>query len=134
MILCTGLLSAILPEQPFIQVFAMNTVCETVAFRRDRFRYVSVVVNYTSSGSSTVGQFEFECSSTQWTTTLLIAGTTSLTIPADATFDTPLRRDCGLCASNLLAEGLEDVTIFQNIDYDNITHCFGKCQHKYLQL
>ena len=113
----------------------MSTVCETVAFRRDRFRYVSVVVNYTSSdGGSTVGQFEFECSSIRWTTTLLIAGTTSLSIPADATFDTPLRRDCGLCASNTLAEGLEDVTIFQSIDYDNITHCFCKCHHNLIPM
>ncbi len=105
-----------------VQVFAMNIVCEVVASQRGYFSVVSVVANYTidtAPDNVLVGQFEFMCSSAVWSGNVLT--TQSASTPGDATFNTPLRRDCSLCIepTSLLLSSTGGT-------YDNITHCVCK--------
>ncbi len=106
---------------PSVQVFAMNIVCEAVASQRGEFLFVSVVANYTLSSASgdgvRVSQFEFECISGSWNRNVL--NSPSVSVISDATFDSPLRRDCRVCIlpSSIVADAGT---------YDNITHCLRK--------
>ncbi len=100
-------------EASSVQVFAMSIVCESIPQQRDRLRFISVVANYTISPFSNVhvSQFDFQCNSGTW-------NSRSRVDPSDATFDTPVRRDCGACVylTSSVISG----------PYDNITHCVRK--------
>ena len=61
-----------------------------------------------------IQQFEFRCDSTNWFTPSDNFGDSE-----GATFNTPLRTDCGLCMRLTSVSPLYD-------RYDNVTHCVGK--------
>ncbi len=105
-----------------VQVLAMSIVCESIPQQRDRLEFISVVARYTSSNSPSVeevGQFEFQCTSGTWN--MNVYNSPSFRIPSDTTFDTPVRRDCGVCIHP------DSVVVsLAGRPYDNITHCVGK--------
>ena len=104
-----GLVAEILAleeQQPDLQVQILryNLVCESIADRPDRFRFLSVVVEYLRNGSTIQSQFEFSCGEimpgvSMWK--IMVSGSTedTVTTPPDAALNTTLRRDCHQCLS-----------------------------------
>ena len=92
-----------------VQVHESNIVCLRSGRTRDTYRGVSVVVNYTCTGSPsectgnpTVSQFEFECvTGPTWTANVGGSASNIITTPPNGTLSTPLRTDCGVCVSPL---------------------------------
>jgi len=121
-------------DQPSIRVHDHNIVCETIGLRRNAFRYVSVVANYSSDGVFSISQFEFECVDTVWSPVLRIVGLTSVTLTANAALTTEPRTDCGLCASVQIAQSLQQSDIVSQSEFDSVTHCFGKGTYTYIFL
>ena len=111
------------PTNPFIVVNDMHIVCEAHAATRDRYRYVSVVVSQTCSGSLctteadvlTDVQYDFECStSNEWIAESF--GRDMEHIREDdpeADFDTEPLYNCSACAADLSGA-------------DSVTHCLRK--------
>ena len=96
------------PSPVSVQVDDSNIVCLRSGRTRDTYSGVSVVVNYTCTGSSrsectgnpTLSQFEFECvTGPTWTAN--VGGSTAniITTPPDGSLSTTLRTDCGVCVS-----------------------------------
>ena len=105
-----------------------HTVCLSVGDRRGTFSSISVLVNYTCSGSaqcpsSAVEQFNFGCSSGgRWTR--LQAGTSAFArdVTPLANFQTDERRDCRICFVQVTTPDEE---------YDDVTHCHCKSHVSY---
>ena len=96
------------PSQPVsVQVHDSRIVCLGSGRTRDMYRGVSVVVNYTCTGSISectgnpiLSQFDFGCNTgPAWSSTVSGSSSNTLTTPPDGTLSTPLRTDCGLCVS-----------------------------------
>ena len=113
------------PHVPTVMVSRFLPVCRAQHEQRDRYRYVSVVVEYNCTGNTecptgnVVEQFESGCSNGNvWT---VVVGSTALirTTNPLANFTTTARDDCALCFSNVVADSFSVVT-------DNFTHCVGK--------
>ena len=96
------------PSMLNVQVHDSNIVCLRSGRTRDTYRGVSVVVNYTCTGSSRsectgnpiLSQFEFECvTGPTWTASVGGSASNIITTPPDGTLSTTLRTDCGVCVS-----------------------------------
>ena len=106
-----------------VQVHNSNIVCLSSGRTRDTYRTVSVVVNYTCTGTVSectgnpiLSQFDFGCvDGPRWSTS--VGGTSSniITTPSNGTLSTPLRIDCGVCISSARS-GFETIT-------NNDQHC-----------
>lgn len=105
----------------------MNTVCASIPTQRGKFRFTSVVANYTDSNRPSSGvivsQFELMCDDGTWMTSFF--NSRSVTTPNDATFDTPLRTDCAFCVKPT------SVVLNPERNYDSITHCVSKYKYSY---
>ena len=112
---------------PNVNVQRFRPLCRAQSSQRDRYRYVSVVVEYTCTGNANcpsgtaVEQFESGCGSGNvWTDVVgSLSGSAIRTTNPFATFTTTARDDCSLCFSNLIAESFSLVS-------DTVTHCVGK--------
>lgn len=97
----SGLVAEKLGNAMQVMILQYNIVCESSSGMRDRYREVSVVVEYTNGSAVTQAQFEFGCSgdTDQWS--LVVSGLTesTVTVPPDGNFTTSLRRDCFICVS-----------------------------------
>ena len=91
-----------------LQVHNSNIVCLRSGQTRDTYTGVSVVVNYTCtgtrsecSGNPILSQFEFECVTNPVRWAPSVGGSTAniITTPPDASLSTTLRTDCGVCVS-----------------------------------
>ena len=89
-----------------VQVYDSNIVCLRSGQTRDTYSGVSVVVNYTCtgtpsqcSGNSILSQFEFECVAGTWTASVGGSANNIITTPPDGNLSTTLRTDCGVCIS-----------------------------------
>jgi len=115
-------------QLPRVQIFEYNVVCLTTGTTRDTYQSVSVVVNYTCIGISCEGitllsQFEFGCETgPQWSPSLFGSTDGIRTTPADGNLSTPLRTDCGLCASPQRFPSL--------MITNNENHCGGRCDSR----
>ena len=113
------------PTTPNISVTNFHSVCLAHGQERDRYRYLSVVVEYTciNSGncpsSSAVEQFETECDGGMWDYEVLSSSINTRTQNPTANFSTTTRGDCLLCLSPELASGSSLIT-------DDLTHCVRK--------
>ena len=106
-----------------VQVNNSTIVCLSSGRTRDTFRTVSVVVNYTCTGTASecsgnpiLSQFEFECvAGPRWTASVGGSASSIITTPPSGTLSTPLRIECGVCISPARS-GFENIT-------DNDQHC-----------
>ena len=111
---------------PSVNVFESQVVCLAVGEVRDRYRSISVVANYSCTGSYSecgepwsVSQFEFACDTNDMWGVGSSIGT--LTTPADASLSSSLRVDCLTCAGN------DTGMMFATVPDDN--HCVGEFDH-----
>ena len=117
------------PATPSINVADMNVVCRAFSDTRDLYRAVSVVVEYTCTGSSdcpsmlgpVMEQIESECSDGEWSVVTSVPDSVEHTHSQTftATFSTALREDCSFCLSPILAERV-------SLTSDETTHCVGQ--------
>ena len=98
-----------------VDVIRFNVVCLAFGYQKDLYSGVSVVVEYTCSGSSNcpVGvtvfeQIESECEAGFWSTVSSVVDSTVYTrSPAsEADFSIPERKNCSFCLCNALAESV----------------------------
>ena len=95
------------PSPLSVQVHDSNIVCFRSGRTRDTYSGVSVVVNYTCTGtlSECIGnpilsQFEFECGTgPRWTAIVGGSASNIITTPPNGSLSTILRTDCGVCVS-----------------------------------
>ena len=108
-----------------INVMRFHPVCLAFGAQQDRYRLVSVVVEYTCSGhddcpsGTAVEQIESECNSGEWSNTVQGSVLDTRSVPPDANFTTTTREDCSFCLSPELASSIGPTT-------DSVTHCVGK--------
>ena len=111
---------------PTVTVARFHPVCLAFGQQQDRYRLVSVVVEYTCSGNincpsdTAVEEIESECFSGVWSNIVLGSTDNTRSVTTDASFNTTTREDCSFCLSPELASSLGPIT-------DNATHCVGKC-------
>jgi len=116
---------------PTVDVLSFRPVCLAYSQERDRYRFVSVVVEYTCTGnvrcpsSTAVEQFESECDGGTWSHIVQGDVDNTRTPNPTANFSTTTREDCAFCFSPATAAGLGLTT-------DNVTHCVGKYIMLYL--
>ncbi len=118
-----------------VQLFNFSLVCLAVGLEANRYRYASVVVEYSCSGTVPAGsplgcdsggttnytaQFDLECNTGAWilSATLLTSGGANVFQPPHATVNTEQRKDCSFCVDPTRSTALE-----ANISAD--THCSG---------
>ena len=115
------------PAEPTIALMGdFHVVCLAFSRQKDRYRAISVLVQYTCDGSSNcpsgtvTEQFEAECNSNnEWTNNVLGDTTRTRTMSPSATTSTQRREDCSFCASPEKVMGL-------GITTDAVTHCVGE--------
>jgi len=113
------------PAMPTVDVLRFHPVCLAHGHCRDRYRYVSVVVEYTCIGSdncpsgTAVEQIHSECSSGTWIGRVAGIGPNFRTINTTANFSTITKEDCAFCFSPQVANAFDLTT-------DAVTHCVGK--------
>ena len=119
------------PATPIADVLSFHPVCLAYSQERDRYRYVSVVVEYTCTGNArcpsgtAVEQFESECDGGTWSHDVQGDVDNTRTENPTANFSTATREDCAFCFSPALASNLRLTT-------DDVTHCVGKYIMLYL--
>ena len=117
------------PATPTVEVLDFHPVCLAYSQERDRYRYVSVVVEYTCTGNvdcpfgTAVEQIHSECSNGTWIGRVARIGSNFRTINTTANFSTTTREDCAFCFSPRVAEALD---LTNDHVTDAITHCVGK--------
>ena len=117
---------------PTVDVLSFHPVCLAYSPNHDRYRFVSVVVEYTCTGNvrcpsgSAVEQFESQCSSETWRHSVQGDVDNTRTVPPTANFSTTTREDCAFCFSPTLATSLATSLI---ITTDPVTHCVGRYMH-----
>ena len=90
-----------------VQLHGSRIVCLKSGRTRDTYSGVSVVANYTCTGTPsectrnpTLSQFEFECvTGPTWAASVGGSASNIITTPPNGTLSTILRTDCGVCVS-----------------------------------
>ena len=113
---------------PTVNVLDFHPVCLAYSQERDRYSFVSVVVEYTCTGNANcpsgtaVEQFESQCTGGKWSHSVQGYVDIARTINPTADFSTTTREDCAFCFSPALATSFSIAT-------DNDTHCVGRYMH-----
>ena len=112
---------------PDINVISFTPRCLAVSEQRDRYRAISILVNYTCTGNTLCPaggtgeeQIESQCVNGFWSH--VVFGSAEFTrdaTPEDAPASVPTRRDCAFCASLALA-------MANGIQSDDVYHCVGE--------
>ena len=114
------------PSPATIDVISITPRCLAVSQQRDRYRAISVIVNYTCTGNILCPagggeeQIESECNNGVWSHAIFgSTGFTRDTTPEDVPASVPTRRDCAFCAS-------PDLAMAVGIQSDDVYHCVGE--------
>ena len=126
-IVSNAIQSADTPAEPTITLIGdFHTVCLAFSEQKDRYRAISVLVQYTCEDNSncpsgTVAeQFEAQCNdNNEWTNNVLGSTVFTRTMFPSATTSTQRREDCSFCASPEKANDVGTTT-------DAVTHCVGE--------
>ena len=124
-VIMSSILTGDNPATPTVDVLDFHPVCLAYSQERDRYRYVSVVIEYTCTGNAdcpsgtVVEQFDSQCNSGTWSHIVQGDADNIRTVSPIATLSTTTREDCAFCFSPNTASGLAITT-------DTITHCVGK--------
>ena len=109
---------------PTVDVMSFHPVCLAFDDVQDRYRAVSVVVNYTCTDNpscpsgNVVEQIESECDNGVWSNVVRGSTHSTRSQTTEATFSTSTREGCSLCVSTELGDFLFLIT-------DSVTHCVG---------
>ena len=112
------------PATPTLDILRLHPECLAYSQERDRYRYVSVVVEYTCTSNANcpsgtaVEQIHSECSSGTWIGRVARISPYFRTINPTANFSTTTREDCVFFFSPMAANALALTT-------DTVTHCVG---------
>ena len=118
---------------PTVDVLSFHPVCLAYSQDRDRYRFVSVVVEYTCTGhvncpsGTAVEQFDSQCSGGTWRHSVVGDVDNTRTENPTADFSTTTREDCAFCFSPAIATSLSITT-------DNVTHCVGRYMNPFTEL
>ena len=112
---------------PNVNVMSFHPVCLALDDVQDRYRTVSVLVEYRCTGNpscpsgTVVEQIESECDNGDWS--YLVQGSPEFTRSqtSEASFLTSTREDCAFCVSPEL-----DVEAGLSLSPDSVTHCVGE--------
>ena len=114
------------PAEPTITLMGdFRVVCQAFSRQKDRYRAISVLVQYTCDGSSNcpsgtvTEQFEAVCINNNWSNQVSGSSVFTRTMSPSATFSTQQREDCSFCAS---PEKANDA----GVTTDAVTHCVGE--------
>ena len=116
---------------PTVDVLSFHSVCLAYSQERDRYRFVSVVVEYTYTGNANcpsgtaVEQFDSQCSGGAWSHSVQGDVDNTRTVNPTANFSTTTREDCAFCFSPALATAFSITT-------DPVTHCVGRYMHAFI--
>ena len=120
----TGILNGDTPSPPTITVLRNHTVCLSVGPTIDKFSSISLLIEYTCTGSAfcpsgqAVEQFDFGCNNQgEWIFGQFSNFDAGREQNPEANFDTTLRMDCGVCFSE--PQSPDDPP-------DPVTHCHGR--------
>lgn len=111
-------------SKPLIDVLSFHPVCLAFGEVQNRYRAVSVVVNYTCSGASTCSsgiseeQIESDCVAGVWSNMVLGVTQNNRSQNPQASFTTTARENCAFCAS-------PDHELIDFFSPDSVTHCVG---------
>ena len=115
------------PSPATIDVISITPRCLAASQQRDRYRAISVLVNYTCTGNILCPdgdrgeeQIESDCVNGEWIHTVF--GSADLTrdaTPEDVPASVPTRRDCAFCVSPALA-------VVVGLQSDDVYHCVGE--------
>ena len=117
---------------PTVDVLDFHPVCLAYSQERDRYRYVSVVVEYTCTGNANcpsgtaVEQFDSQCNSETWSHIVASSPDNIRTVVPTADFSTTTREDCAFCFSPATAAGFSLTT-------DTVTHCLGRYMNQFTE-
>ena len=120
-------------SSPTVDVLNFHPVCLAYSQERDRYRFVSVVVEYTCTGNANcpsgtaVEQFDSQCNSGTWSHSVQGDVDNTRTENPTANLSTTTREDCAFCFSPALASNLRLTT-------DPVTHCVGRYMHASIHL
>ena len=110
---------------PDVDVMSFHLVCLAFDEVQDRYRAVSVLVEYTCRSNpscpsgTVVEQIESECSNGVWSNVVLGSTENTRSQTTEASFSTPTRENCSLCVSHELGATL-------SLTSDSVTHCVGQ--------
>ena len=113
-------------SKPSVDVMSFHPVCLTLDEVQDRYRAVSVIVEYTCSGNTrcplgtAVEQIESECDNGVWSNVVQGSAEFIRSQTPEANFSTSTRQDCVFCVSPEL-----DVEVELHFSPDSVTHCVG---------
>ena len=120
------------PLAPTVDVLSFHPVCLAYSQERDRYRFASVVVQYTCTGNpncpsgTAVEQFDSQCSRGTWSHSVLSDFDNTRTEKTTANFSTTTREDCSICAP------LATATDF-SLTTDPVTHCVGRYMNPFTE-
>jgi len=122
------------PPRPNVQLFESNIVCLAAGRTRGRYRLVSVIANFSCSGTACnnnniawqIAQFHLECVAGTWAASVIGSADFLITESPVGNLSTMLRRDCSLCIEpQQLPSPASDAV-------DEVTHCLRKCAKSFL--
>ena len=120
------------PHPPTVDVLSFHPVCLAYSQERDRYRFVSVVVEYTCTGhancppGTAVEQFDSQCSRGTWSHIVASSADNTRTVVPTADFSTTTREDCAFCFSPTTAAGFSFTS-------DTVTHCLGRYMNPFTE-
>ena len=112
---------------PTVNVMSFHPVCLAFDDVQDRYRAVSVLVEYRCTGNpscpsgTVVEQIESECSNGVWSNTVQGSPEFTRSPTPEANFSTSTRQDCAFCVS---PELVKEAPL--SLSPDNVTHCVGE--------
>ena len=112
---------------PNVNVMSIHPVCLALDDVQDRYRAVSVLVEYTCSGltscpsGTVVEQIESECDNGIWSNTVQGSPEFTRSETTEASVSTSTRQDCVFCVSPDLVKEAK-----LSLSPDNVTHCVGE--------
>ena len=114
------------PDAPDINVVSFRPLCLAFSVERDRYRGVSVLVEYTCTGNpncqsvAPLEQIESECRNGVWSASVQGTSENTRRTNPTATLSTNPREDCSFCLSPTLA------ALILPTPSDDEHHCIGE--------
>ena len=121
-------------QRPLVLLLGYNVVCLATGSTRDTYQFVSVVANFSCSGtqsecdgSTLLSQFEFGCvnggSGSEWSPSIQGSAVGIRTTPADGTLNTSTRTDCAICISPTRSNLANNTNHCLRMSFSRICEC-----------
>ena len=121
-------------QRPLVLLLGYNVVCLAAGSTRDTYQFVSVVANFSCSGTQSecdgntlLSQFEFGCvnggSGSEWSPSIQGSAVGIRTTPADGTLNTSTRTDCAICISPTRSNLANNTNHCLRMSFSRICEC-----------